>query len=175
MFDPTAFENLKVVMEGCFYDYDLNGEIVITDRNDLVNLAKLSRTFEITFRKKRESRAAATFILQADLANLAAELLPASSLNSQSGASVSLKIVLLHPEDDLLYKKSLGLLKSIWGNEHIIRQHITKNISDEQSYVEIELTLSFNRIIQEDQVDDLENMAEYMVRTVTEMDNLIKR
>ena len=49
MFDPTAFENMKVVMEGIFYDKDLSGEIIILDRNDIMNIAKLSRTYDLSF------------------------------------------------------------------------------------------------------------------------------
>ena len=43
MFDPTAYENMRVVLEGIFYDKDLSGEILVIDRNDIVNTAKLSR------------------------------------------------------------------------------------------------------------------------------------
>lgn len=50
MFDPTAFDNMKVVIEGALYDLDICGEIVITDRNDSFNMAKMSRTFDISFR-----------------------------------------------------------------------------------------------------------------------------
>lgn len=49
MFDPTAFENLKIVIEGAVYDRDFSGEILVTDRNDIINLAKLERRFEISF------------------------------------------------------------------------------------------------------------------------------
>ena len=46
-------------MEGIFYDKDLSGEIVIVDRNDLINTAKLSRSYDLPFncpwRKKRRS------------------------------------------------------------------------------------------------------------------------
>jgi hypothetical protein len=41
MFDPTAFDNMKVVLEGALYDLDIMGEIIITDRNDLFNTAKM--------------------------------------------------------------------------------------------------------------------------------------
>ena len=48
MFDPTAFENIRVVLEGIFYDKDLEGSIMIIDRNDIMNTAKLSRTYELS-------------------------------------------------------------------------------------------------------------------------------
>lgn len=53
MFDPTVFDNLKVVLEGCVYDYDLEDKIVVTGRNDIVDLATLTRTFSIRFMRRR--------------------------------------------------------------------------------------------------------------------------
>ena len=55
LFDPTAFENIKVVIEGEIYDRDLSGEIFVTDRNDWFNSAKLSRKYEISFGLDRKS------------------------------------------------------------------------------------------------------------------------
>ena len=49
LFDPTAFDNMKVVLEGAVYDRDLFGDILIVSRDDLVNLATLSRKFTIEF------------------------------------------------------------------------------------------------------------------------------
>ena len=40
MFDPTAYDNLKVILEGAVYDLDLSGELKIIERNDIVDLAK---------------------------------------------------------------------------------------------------------------------------------------
>ena len=52
MFDPTAFENMRVVMEGILYDKDLSGDIMIVDRNDVINTAKMSRNFDLSFQLK---------------------------------------------------------------------------------------------------------------------------
>jgi len=49
MFDPTAFDNMKVVLEGSLYDLDISGEIRVVNREDLVNLARMEREFSITF------------------------------------------------------------------------------------------------------------------------------
>jgi hypothetical protein len=51
MFDPTVFDNLKVVFEGAIYELDLKGEIDIIDRSDLVDLAKMSRAYSVTLAK----------------------------------------------------------------------------------------------------------------------------
>lgn len=49
MFDPTAFDNLKVIVEGAVYDFDLHGDILVTDRKDMMDLASLSRIYHISF------------------------------------------------------------------------------------------------------------------------------
>ncbi|QNG61538.1 hypothetical protein H4O14_08705 [Bacillus sp. PAMC26568] len=41
MFDPTAFDNLKVVLEGEIYDADLEGIIEVIKRKDIVDLQQL--------------------------------------------------------------------------------------------------------------------------------------
>lgn len=47
MFDPTAFDNWKVVVEGAFYDSDREGAILVVGREDTVDLAGMSRFFSI--------------------------------------------------------------------------------------------------------------------------------
>ncbi len=52
LFDPTAFDNMKVVLEGAVYDRDILGDILVVKRDDLVNLATLSRQFMMEFQLK---------------------------------------------------------------------------------------------------------------------------
>jgi hypothetical protein len=47
LFDPTAFDNWKVVVEGAMYDLDQEGALAVVSREDLVDLAGMSRTFRI--------------------------------------------------------------------------------------------------------------------------------
>ncbi|UOK56770.1 hypothetical protein MGI18_18515 [Bacillus sp. OVS6] len=56
MFDPTAFDNLKVVLEGAIYDADLGGFITVIGRKDLVDLAAMSRCYQNTFQLKKETK-----------------------------------------------------------------------------------------------------------------------
>lgn len=65
MFDPTIYENVKVVLEGELYDRDLDGEITITNRSDLVDLATLSRTYVVAF--EENSKVSSTINLHASL------------------------------------------------------------------------------------------------------------
>lgn len=50
MFDPTAFDNMKTLLEGMIYDDDLHGDIEVIKREDVVNLARMNRVFTIGFK-----------------------------------------------------------------------------------------------------------------------------
>lgn len=74
MFDPTVYDNLKVVIEGSVYDLDLSGTIEISDRSDIIDLAKLARAYTVGFRKK-ESDIEGLLILATDADSWAGEVL----------------------------------------------------------------------------------------------------
>ena len=44
---PTAYDNLKTILEGCIYDFEIQGILKIVSRNDRVDLANLSRSFQM--------------------------------------------------------------------------------------------------------------------------------
>lgn len=75
LFDPTIYENMKVVIQGAVYDLDLRGAIRVTDRHDEVDLAVMSRTFCLRFMDARSSHAFAEMVLKADMRDFAAEIL----------------------------------------------------------------------------------------------------
>jgi uncharacterized Zn finger protein len=54
LFDPTAFDNWKVVVEGAMYDLDREGIVLVAGREDLVDLAGMSRSFRISVRLPEE-------------------------------------------------------------------------------------------------------------------------
>lgn len=60
-------------------------------------------------------------------------------------------------------------LEAIWGNDRAIVQ--TANISplDDTSFVNNKVSISFNRLIYEDQIDDLSEMIAYMIRTLEDL------
>ena len=65
MFDPTIYDNLKVVLEGEIYDRDLAGAIQIVDRSDIVDLAIMSRIFIMRFQNRELPDAIAEIKLHA--------------------------------------------------------------------------------------------------------------
>lgn len=171
MFDPTAFENMRVVMDGMFYDKDLSGEIVITDRNDLLNTAKLSRHYNLSFQLpfSGERKVTCTFHLSASLENLTAELLERSDF--LAGCTVKIDFTMKGPLSESLYGKILDTLSFIWESGE------SKVTICSDSFMSMEKvlytgTVTFNRLIYEEQIDDLTEMFAYMLLTLERLETL---
>jgi hypothetical protein len=176
MFDPTAFENMKVVIEGALYDRDLHGEIQIVDRNDFINSAKLSRRYEVTFsiEKKGFDLLYCTFIMEANLENLAAELLPTAESDRLAGCHLFVRFSFMQPNDLAVFQQVENELKRIWGHERTIKQSIIFNPFSTEELVKNETIISFNRLVYEDQMDDILAMPSYMIESLNRLTIIIQ-
>ncbi|EWG09661.1 hypothetical protein [Cytobacillus firmus] len=174
MFDPTAFENMKVVMEGGFYDRDLSGEIRIVDRNDMINSAKMCRKYDITFADHAEGmpEILCTFIMEAGLDNLAAELLPQGKSKMLAGCRISVNFTIKHQHDHKKIQEIREVLEQIWGIGRKIEQTVKYSPENRQSLAETETIISFNRLVQEEQIDDLHEMITYMTASMDALRNI---
>ncbi|PLT34939.1 hypothetical protein [Bacillus sp. V5-8f] len=175
MFDPTAFENMKVVLEGAIYDKEFNGETVVTNRMDNVNLSSLSRQYEIEIALSKENPIRASISLQASLENLASELLPGSSISSGSkaGCIVSVAFGLPFFVEQEKAASIIGSLEAIWGKERTITltssvEYSNKSVRSMFSRVAV----SFGRLITEEQMDDLLTMVDYMADSLFMLESL---
>lgn len=176
MFDPTAFENMKVVLEGAIYDRDLDGAIHILDRNDYINSAKLSRKYEVVFSNEKAtcgSSVKCRLTLEAGLENLAAELLPAVHSESSSGCHLIVSFSFMHKNEIELFQEINDVLKEIWGHDREIRQTITLNPFLEETWIKNKTTIKFNRLIKENHMDDLIIMIDHMIESIERIDLII--
>lgn len=160
MFDPTAYDNMKVVLEGAAYDLDLDGQIRVVDRKDIVDLATLTRQYEITFCLKESSTILAKLLLEAKLNQLAAEILQNGD-PKQIGAFVH--ITFTWKESN---KKYMDMIKQHWGSEHIYEE---RKLYSSLNGVKEEVIINFSRIITEDMIDDLVGMFHYSVQTLKKL------
>lgn len=171
MFDPTIFENLKVVIEGEIYDRDLVGEITIVERKDNVNLATLSRDYSLTFKRAASSPYRATIKLAADSNDLYGEILeksgqhgcklllfiegPIQNINSTS-ANIQKKLVLL------------------WGKRPNINHKIYYDWSEsEHIQYFFKTSLQFDRKINEDQIDDFSEIINLLYESLLIIEKII--
>ncbi|GLB57897.1 hypothetical protein [Cytobacillus sp. NCCP-133] len=173
MFDPTAFENMKVVMEGGFYDRDLSGEIRIIDRNDILNSAKMARCYEITFTDiAGEKDISCSYKMEAGLENLAAELMPEGKSERLAGCRVSVRFTMQLNNDPQLFRENRKILRDIWGRERTIKQTVNYNPEGADHSVTAETFVLFNRLVYEEQIDDLSEMINYMIASLQALKNI---
>lgn len=139
MFDPTVFENLKVVAEGAFYDLDLDGELAVIDRHDLVDLAHMSRKYEIIARldAEQEKDVECTFSLSASLPAFAEEKLP-SFTKRTPGCALTIMFRFIDPEHPL---RIIHILKQTWdkGHHYRVLKHIPIGHNRDETYVTIKI------------------------------------
>ena len=171
MFDPTAFENIKVVLEGALYDLDIDGQIVITNRNDWINTAKLSRKFEIEFQLLGNEvvPVSAKIELESGLENLAAELLPGSLSEKLSGCNMNLEFSFTHQHKIVDYRNIEKILLDIWGEKRKIVQAVTFYPIQNEKMMKSVATVNFDRLVYEDQIDDLVDMIDFMIATLNRL------
>ncbi|MFJ5715139.1 hypothetical protein [Neobacillus sp. NPDC093127] len=170
MFDPTAFDNMKVVIEGALYDLDSSGDIVITDRNDLINMAKMSRQFNVSFQLPNSS-ITAVIEMKSMLVNLAAELIPNPLSGQLAGCHVKLQFFLEHRGKKLDYHALEAILLNLWGATRKITMAVQYDPLENEKKFSNVITVEFDRLISEDQLDDLVEMTEVMTTTLEQLEH----
>jgi len=175
VFDPTAFDNMKVVLEGALYDLDILGDIVITDRNDFINTAKMARRFEICFKRSENSGnfVTAKIVMDSMFVNLGAELLPSTLPANLAGCRISLEFTLKQVEKIEDFQKIETVLLDIWGPLRKISQSIHYNPLSTNKKITNVITIEFERLISEEQMDDLVEMIDFMITTLERLEGFL--
>jgi hypothetical protein len=172
MFDPTVFENLKVVAEGAVYDLDLAGAILVTNRRDIVDLATMSRTYSIAF-MLREAKydITALFSLTADVKNLAGEILEDASF--LPGCGLQLQFLFPIPSPASFVERVDEQLHLIWGEERSITQVISYEYNKEPLFYSNTATVLFQKTTTEEHAEDLSAVVDHMVETLERLQELL--
>ncbi|MEH7276733.1 hypothetical protein [Neobacillus vireti] len=170
MFDPTAFDNMKVVIEGALYDLDLEGKIAVIDRNDFVNTAKMSRSFELYFTLP-DSHVTALIEIRSELMNLAAELLTNFNFQKEPGCYIKLQFLHQGITNKVHLKNILSILIDIWGDTRKISQSITINHSESTTHNVNSIVL--DRLVREDQMEDMVELIDTMVLTLEQLQSYL--
>jgi len=167
MFDPTVFDNLKVVIEGALYDLDLEGQLLITDRQDQVEMAKMGRHYRITFKDKAIDEIQAYLNLKIDLDNLVTELQRLDE--HKPGCHLEIGFVFKLESLDICPTIE-RVLTTIWGDEREIEQQISFQYGTNNQYTN-NSKITFHRLIQEDNIDDILEMINYIIETIHQLHN----
>lgn len=167
MFDPTAYENFKVIIEGSVYDYDFTGDIKVVNRSELLDLAVLSRQFMMSFILPDYSRLIGSIVLRASLNELAGEILDED--DTKAAAEVTLQFT--YHSNALATVETVQAINNcllhIWGEDRHVSFISSQHYTDGQhSHYSNEVTVSFNRMVREDLADDLYELSKYMIESL---------
>lgn len=188
MFDPTIFENIKVVIQGAIYDLDLKGSILVTDRSDQVDLAHMSRKFRIRFKEAGQSGLAfGELILKTNLRDLATEILELYQ-EPKPGCRLEIRFEQSNNTEDQHIMQLHEHLIHIWGSRPEIRHEITGHwemgnsaeLENQTSFRHLpnfksihRVTLDFNRTIDENQIEDIPELLQLMIESLKLLDGKI--
>lgn len=178
VFDPTAFDNMKVVLEGAVYDRDLIGDILVIARDDIVNLSTLARNYMIKVERRNMEKSVDVtggFELIASLENLSSELLQSNINEVYSGCSVNIFLSIPRNLGCKIDEIITMELEKIWGSERIISLTTAETKSKkEKSTSTSTYKISFGRLIKEEQMDDFEDMVEYLIQSLQIVETKVK-
>ncbi|OIJ13998.1 hypothetical protein BKP35_07265 [Anaerobacillus arseniciselenatis] len=174
MFDPTIYENLKVVVEGEIYEHDLDGDILITDRQDLVNLATMSRLYSVSFKDHAVDTFQATLMLEAQSEDLYGEILE----NEFKDNGCKLTLQLQGPINDIqnIPKDIQEQLDKKWNSRPVIQQEISFIWDAESSSNNFftKITLNFDRKINEDHISDFTEIISLLIESLHLLNGIAK-
>ena len=176
MFHPTAYENFKIIVEGSVYDADFSGEIIVIDRSEQLDLAVLSRRFEITYTLSDNNDIKGSIVVRAPIKQLAAEL------NVKDEPSIG-AFLELHFSSELKVKPDeewiagiTGCLQNIWGIERDYQVVFTESyLNGSLKGWRINSIVSFRRLVTENQAEDLYDLVPYGIRTLKQLDRFLNR
>jgi hypothetical protein len=189
MFDPTVYENLKVVLEGSVYDLDLAGSIQITARQDLVDLAIMSRTYRLVYQLRNDpgegepgSRTdqqpfiEAEIVLSTAISDLAGEILELDSANPGCSIDISFHMPLAAEADPTIICPAVeSVLRKVWGERFQVRQTLSQEYGVEPANRTNRISLDFSRRFGEEVVEDIPNILDHTVLTLSELTELTTR
>jgi hypothetical protein len=164
LFDPTIYDNLKTVLEGCVYDLDLEGKILVADRSDRIELATMSRRCSLRFREQRASAASAEIGLSASLADLAAELLRPGGDAPGCELHIAFETRVLDPDAScpVIERELLA----IWEHRPIVRQRLSFELPLSEDGYEACISLHFGRKLDESNADDFPRLVDVTLRSL---------
>jgi hypothetical protein len=171
LFDPTIYENMKVIIEGAVYDLDLAGEILVTNRSDQVELSTMSRSYSIQFKLLGIGDTLTELYLSASTEDLSAEILENTTMNPGCTLQIGFQMKLHHQEDYCnMIEESLF---EIWGNECAITQRLSYiyGNNQESAYTD-EIYLDFGRKFSEAIIEDIPSLLEHVVLSLGKLNEI---
>ncbi|MBU5672560.1 hypothetical protein [Paenibacillus brevis] len=161
MFDPTVFDNLKVVLEGAVYDMDSEGQLQVIGRTDRIELSAMSRFYAIKFTLPEQKDTWAELRLWADTEDLAGEIMELGSVTLGCHMQPVFFKYVRDPATDC--PRIEQLVTEIWGRHVGQTQRISTIYGQSDALPLNEISVHFMRRFGEEVIQDLPQMLEHML------------
>lgn len=174
MFDPTIYDNLKVVFEGALYDLDSSGRVHVSGREDIVDLATMSRAFRMWV-EKLGGRCQAQVELTSGLLDFAGELRRVRLADEVPGSMLRLSFHL--PENMAEDCQEIQSdLNAVWGEAaDIVHERTTRLLPEQADAGRYRIDLRFRQKIDENNMEDIEPLLEHLVATLDDLEERTER
>lgn len=168
MFDPTVYENLKVAFENQLYDLDtLDRKIDIINRVDRLELAVMSREFTLEFKLAEYAEVSAEIQLTASLKDLADEILELTGETPACTLRIRFFMQVINVAEQCHQIKQV--MHHIWEPDIEPTQTISYQYGSETPIYSNVIELSFSRKIGEEQMDDIPELLNHVLKTLKKL------
>lgn len=169
MFDPTIFENIKVVLEGAVYELDLGEVITITDRTNIIDLAQMNRAYGLTFTKEHGTTEA-SILVKASTDILAAEILEEELTGLGCDLQITFHVQVRWPETEC--EAILFLINKHWRSYHpVVKQSLSQTYGEHNNHYQNNVILTFKNGVDETDIDDIPAILSAMVNTLESLES----
>ncbi len=178
MFDPTIFDNWKVVLEGAMYDLDREGDAEVIGRADYVDLATMSRSFRIGVRRPAGG-CRAELRLSSGLADFAAERYELR-LTELGAPGIRLELRFTLPGERLKDAKALhDALQPLWATEgelcHRVRIELDPAAPPASAAAAggsaYEIAVLFHEKLNEDRIGDVNGLLDRLLASLDALED----
>ncbi|WJY27600.1 MULTISPECIES: hypothetical protein [Sporosarcina] len=171
MYDPTIFDNLKVALENQLYDYEtIENLIIIEDRKDTMDFAKLAREFGLAFTLAGKPEVKSEVILRAGVQDLAGEIMELP--NAQPACTLALRFIVACEDPGSECPAVAQVLNSIWEGEITLSQTISYTYGEQGSSLLNTIDAVFEKRLTEENMNELPVFLQHVMDTLHVLNRL---
>ncbi|WP_019422109.1 hypothetical protein [Paenibacillus sp. OSY-SE] len=180
MFDPTIFDNLKVVFEGKLYDVEREAGILIVGREDIIDLAGYNRTFRMRV-KPQDGSCIAELQISSGLADFTGELRGIRIVDEEPGAELQLTFEL--PGEQAVHSHHVHeQLTALWAESADIiheRSYQLEPYGDATTSISAEpadngvyrIRAKFRQKVNESHIDDIDSLIDHVLKSIEALES----
>jgi hypothetical protein len=167
MFDPTIYENMKVVMEGAVYDMDMQQQLEVIGRTDRVDLSTMSRAYQLRIKLPKTEKISAVITLTANTEDLAGEILQLDHVAPGCRLEIHFHIPVVDILEDC--SKAQTKLMNIWGHDQTIVQILSFEYNDQPAVYNNCISLLFMRKVGEEHAEDIPRLLDHVLISLEQL------